>query len=198
MRLPSEIRLQIYAHVLLEPRSSNLFKWWGTISSRPNYEFPKVHYHCPALLLVSRQISNEAAPVYYENHPFHFTDMKALSRFLKERPANQLAFIRRVTVCPHPMLALKTYDYEDDVRTWEMLLERCVQLKELWFEVMLSSKVFRNGVAGMEVLSQLRGMRDGGMQQTLRENSVEVEFEWMKTLRELWMMPKRDEGQSGS
>ena len=116
--------------------------------------------------------------------------MKILNEFLQERPLRQLASIKHVTVAAHPKLDFKTFDYEDDVKTWRLLVERCTRLRELWIEIMMSSNIYRNGVAGMEVLNDLRGLRGGGVIESVNGRRVEVQFEWMQRLRALWKMSK--------
>ena len=185
LELPSELRLLIYEYALAELRPKSHSSWWFSII---NGKLPPAP--CPALFLVSRQITAEAIPIYFGSYEFQFRNMKILNSFLQERPLQQLASIKHVTVAAHPKLDFNTFDYEDDVKTWRLLVERCTRLRELWLETMLSSNIYRNGVAGMEVLNDLRGLKGGGLIESVHGRRAEVEFEWMQRLRELWKMPK--------
>src|SRR5437870_1619499 len=60
MDLPTELRLHIYEHLLLDP-SSYILPIANLPPSRPN----KSKYLCPAILRVSRTIHAEALPILY-------------------------------------------------------------------------------------------------------------------------------------
>ena len=185
LELPSEIRIQIYEYALADLRPKSRAGWWFSVM---NGKLPPAP--CPALLLANRQVAAEAIPIYFGTYDFQFSSMTILKSFLQERSLRQLASIKHITVAAHPKLDFKTFDYEDDVKAWRLLVERCTNLKELWFEIMMSSGIYRHGVAGMEVLNDLRGLRGGGVIESLHGKRVEIEFEWMERLRELWKMPK--------
>ena len=185
LEFPTEIRLRIFEYVLADLRPEGRSDWWLSIIHGKFAPAP-----CPALLLVSRQITAEATPVYYGLYDFQFSNMRFLKSFLQAHSLEKLASIRRMTVSAHPKLDFKTFDHDDDVETWRLLVERCTGLRELWIEIMLSSNIYRNGVAGMEVLSDLRGLRKGGVVESMYGQMVEVEYEWTHALKALWKMPK--------
>ncbi|TKA66569.1 hypothetical protein B0A55_08277 [Friedmanniomyces simplex] len=92
LALPSELRLQIYAHVLVDRHEARQI----TFKHRPHLTCSFAAVKEPPLLFVSHQVRAEALPEFYGRNTFHYAKLSALAYWLVRLTPEKLAMIRQI------------------------------------------------------------------------------------------------------
>ncbi|KAI9043614.1 uncharacterized protein KD926_003384 [Aspergillus affinis] len=110
LRLPAEVRLQIYGHLFTSTRLAH----GQRMTSRINSKRMKPAPNSLAILRSCRLISREIGDSWLGQVMFAFEEVRDLLDKLSSVPRTVVEKIRRVRVGSHPLM-LSPPDYEDDV-----------------------------------------------------------------------------------
>jgi hypothetical protein len=141
LSLPTEIRLQIYGHLLIGPDDGDI-EYDIQAAMRPASSFP--HFRSPSIfphiILANRTICDEASTVLYGKNIFSFVNFEAanLVHFIDGIGSHNSNLIRHLSFdFPQFWVCERTEDpgnvtlYSPDAKMLETIAERCGNLKSL-------------------------------------------------------------------
>lgn len=137
LKLPLEIRLQIYRDCLIRPTAFRLPLKWEGRPVRDRCRGSKLDYNVTDLLLVCQQIRTEASPIFYTENWFEFrlyhpTSWTPAPNF----PIDQAMWLRRVQIVARSSGI--SYPRNLDRAFWGPLLKQLTHLSIVPLQPLLS------------------------------------------------------------